>query len=100
MHSIKSCDHFSSPYGWQPMLAGYNLRLTLIQISTWYGFSSQEQTCNNAMQVARRVSYEALGETKENIQKHLTEHPFMDGIVAGDEARLRQIITNLARCVS
>lgn len=46
--------------------------------------------------VARRVSYEALGETKESIQKHLTEHPSMDGIVAGDEARLRQIITNLA----
>ena len=33
----------------------------------------------------------------EAIEKHIKEKPDMDGVVMGDETRLRQIITNLAR---
>ncbi|TCD67927.1 hypothetical protein EIP91_011791 [Steccherinum ochraceum] len=46
--------------------------------------------------VARHSFYEATGESKEKIAKRLLENPDEDGIVVGDETRLRQIITNLA----
>lgn len=47
-------------------------------------------------QVARRATYEAMGEGADAIASHITEHPSVDGVVIGDESRLRQIITNLA----
>lgn len=47
--------------------------------------------------IARRAAYEALGESGDAITRHIEEHPNVDGIVVGDESRLRQIITNLAR---
>ncbi|KAH6915774.1 hypothetical protein BKA70DRAFT_469829 [Coprinopsis sp. MPI-PUGE-AT-0042] len=46
--------------------------------------------------VARGLAYEALGETSDAIRQHLKTSPDMEGIVVGDEARLRQIVTNLA----
>ncbi|RPD73184.1 hypothetical protein L226DRAFT_466050 [Lentinus tigrinus ALCF2SS1-7] len=46
--------------------------------------------------VARRALYEAMGEPEDAIKRRLKEHPGEDGIVVGDETRLRQIITNLA----
>lgn len=49
------------------------------------------------IKVARRAAYEATGESTAAIAKHIKEHPDVDGIVVGDETRLRQIITNLAR---
>lgn len=52
-----------------------------------------------SQQIARRAAYEALGETTERIDKHIAEYPDVEGIVLGDESRLRQIITNLARSV-
>lgn len=48
-------------------------------------------------EVARRTLYEALGESRDAITKRLGDDPDEDGIVVGDETRLRQIITNLAR---
>ncbi|KAK0239193.1 hypothetical protein EDD85DRAFT_1022584 [Armillaria nabsnona] len=48
---------------------------------------------------ARRAEYKALGETDENIELLLRDNPSGEstmGLVAGDENRLRQIITNLA----
>lgn len=54
------------------------------------------------MQVARRAAYEALGEDRETIDKHMKEQPSGEshfGIVVGDETRLRQIVTNLARWI-
>ncbi|KDQ61452.1 hypothetical protein JAAARDRAFT_510766 [Jaapia argillacea MUCL 33604] len=45
---------------------------------------------------ARRAYYEALGESPSAIEKRLIKSPDEDGIVVGDETRLRQIITNLA----
>ncbi|KAI0352098.1 hypothetical protein OH77DRAFT_816660 [Trametes cingulata] len=50
----------------------------------------------NIDQVARHALYEAMGEPEEAIMKRLIENPDEDGIVVGDETRLRQIITNLA----
>ncbi|KAJ3483065.1 hypothetical protein NLI96_g6565 [Meripilus lineatus] len=46
--------------------------------------------------VARIALHESLGESEEEIEKRLGEHPEESGIVVGDETRLRQIITNLA----
>ncbi|KAH8077880.1 hypothetical protein BXZ70DRAFT_1002843 [Cristinia sonorae] len=46
--------------------------------------------------IARRALYEAAGENKETIARRLAEITEEDGIVVGDETRLRQIITNLA----
>jgi osomolarity two-component system sensor histidine kinase SLN1 len=40
-----------------------------------------------------------MGENSEAIRRHIKENPDVDGIVLGDEVRLRQIITNLARSV-
>ena len=46
--------------------------------------------------VARRALYEAMGGlTEDEIDKRMALDE--DGIVVGDETRLRQIITNLAR---
>ncbi|KAI0642307.1 hypothetical protein C8Q79DRAFT_1003202 [Trametes meyenii] len=50
----------------------------------------------NIDEVARHALYEAMGEPEEAIMRRLVEHPDEDGIVVGDETRLRQIITNLA----
>ncbi|KAI0664325.1 hypothetical protein C8Q70DRAFT_905421 [Cubamyces menziesii] len=50
----------------------------------------------NIDQVARQALYEAMGESEDAIQRRLIENPDEDGIVVGDETRLRQIITNLA----
>ena len=37
-----------------------------------------------------------MGEPEDAIKRRLKDHPDEDGIVVGDETRLRQIITNLA----
>ncbi|KAI0773246.1 hypothetical protein BD413DRAFT_473180 [Trametes elegans] len=50
----------------------------------------------NIDEVARHALYEAMGESEADIQRRLRENPDEDGIVVGDETRLRQIITNLA----
>jgi osomolarity two-component system, sensor histidine kinase SLN1 len=46
---------------------------------------------------ARRALYEAMGLSEDEIARRLALDE--DGVVVGDETRLRQIITNLARCV-
>jgi osomolarity two-component system, sensor histidine kinase SLN1 len=38
-----------------------------------------------------------MGENPTDIAKHMEENPDIEGIVVGDETRLRQIVTNLAR---
>lgn len=47
--------------------------------------------------MARRAWYRALDESPEWIEQRLREYPNEEGIVVGDEMRLRQIITNLTR---
>lgn len=49
--------------------------------------------------IARMALLESQGDSSDVIARQLSEHPDEDGIVVGDETRLRQIITNLARCV-
>ena len=51
----------------------------------------------NIDKVSRKALYEAQGDSADVILKQLSENPGEDGIVIGDETRLRQIITNLAR---
>ncbi len=53
----------------------------------------------NIDDVARYALYEARGESAESIARLMADGPEEDGYVVGDEMRLRQIITNLARCV-
>lgn len=50
--------------------------------------------------IARKALYEARGESAEAVARQLSKNPDEEGVVVGDETRLRQIITNLARCVS
>jgi len=49
------------------------------------------------VKVARQAAYEAMGEDAAEIAKHMEGYPDVEGIVVGDETRLRQIVTNLAR---
>lgn len=51
----------------------------------------------NIDKISRKALSEAQGESADVILKQLCENPDQDGIVIGDETRLRQIITNLAR---
>lgn len=53
----------------------------------------------NIDRVARRALSEARGESQDAIARYMVENAEEDGIVVGDETRLRQIITNLARWV-
>ncbi|GJE93893.1 hybrid sensor histidine kinase/response regulator [Phanerochaete sordida] len=46
--------------------------------------------------IARRLLYEAQGMSELEALKKVAENPDEDGIVVGDETRLRQIVTNLA----
>lgn len=55
-----------------------------------------------AAQVARRAAYQYQGHSEEEIQQRLKDSDKLSGesawgMVVGDEIRLRQIITNLAR---
>lgn len=54
---------------------------------------------DNIDAVARAALYEAQGHTDDTLARLLIEHAEEDGVVVGDETRLRQIITNLARFV-
>ncbi|KAF8579926.1 hypothetical protein K439DRAFT_1522413 [Ramaria rubella] len=47
-------------------------------------------------EVARTAWYQAQGETLGWIEENLIQDPCEEGIVVGDEMRLRQIVTNLA----
>jgi osomolarity two-component system sensor histidine kinase SLN1 len=38
-----------------------------------------------------------MSEDSADIARHMEETPDVEGIVVGDETRLRQIVTNLAR---
>lgn len=47
-------------------------------------------------QAARRASFHALEKPSSWIDQELSEHPDEEGLVVGDEMRLRQILNNLA----
>lgn len=49
--------------------------------------------------IAREALYENRGDDANAIARQIVDNPEEDGVVVGDETRLRQIITNLARYV-
>lgn len=63
------------------------------------GLSFVTDLDKNIDRVARRALYEAMGYKEADVVRKLGENPEEDGIVVGDETRLNQIITNLARYV-
>jgi hypothetical protein len=50
--------------------------------------------------MARWAACEAQGENRSAVKKLMKDSLNAEGVVVGDETRLRQIITNLARSVS
>jgi len=77
-----------------------NLILTSTSYVLYYVQPLASANIGSIPQVARRAAYESTGENDEAIRRHIQEHPDVDGVVTGDETRLRQIITNLARWVT
>ncbi|KAG6816144.1 hypothetical protein H0H87_008321 [Tephrocybe sp. NHM501043] len=84
-----------SPYGFHPVMRSLFKPLSLEADAQ--GLIFETELDPKIDQIARVASYKALGEDAATIRKHMSDHPDVDGIVIGDEARLRQIITNLAR---
>ncbi|KAG6879944.1 hypothetical protein C0992_009302 [Termitomyces sp. T32_za158] len=82
------------PYGFHHVMRSLFIPLRLTTNAR--GLEFETELDPKIDQVARRAAYEAMGENEEAICKHMTEHPGVDGIVIGDESRLRQIVTNLA----
>ena len=54
----------------------------------------------HVFKIARWAACEAQGEDHSAVKKLMKDNPNAEGVVVGDEIRLRQIITNLARSVS
>lgn len=76
------------------------LNSTLTSTSYAFDYVQPPASANiSFIQVARRAAYKSTGENDEAIRRHIQENPDVDGVVTGDETRLRQIITNLARWV-
>jgi osomolarity two-component system sensor histidine kinase SLN1 len=76
----------------------YNLDRNIDQVS-WGLYITYVHELSDAIivKVARRAAYEAMGENSADIVTHMEKTPEVEGIVVGDEIRLRQIVTNLAR---
>lgn len=98
---IRSCARFSCRYDSLQMHVASSSKLnsTLISILYVLNYVQPPASANSGSisQVARRAAYKSTGESDEAILRHIQEHPDVDGVVTGDETRLRQIITNLAR---
>jgi len=101
---IRSCARFSCRYDWRQMHAASSSKLNSTLTSTSYALNyvhpPPSADIGSIPQVARRAAYQSTGENDEAIRRHIQEHPDVDGVVTGDETRLRQIITNLARWVT
>ncbi|KAF8806887.1 hypothetical protein BYT27DRAFT_7140360 [Phlegmacium glaucopus] len=84
----------SRPYAFHQVMRSLFIPLRLATDAR--GLEFETDLDPNIDRIARQVAYEAIGESMESIEKHIGEHPDVDGVVTGDETRLRQIITNLA----
>ncbi|EAU90389.2 hypothetical protein CC1G_00773 [Coprinopsis cinerea okayama7 len=84
----------SRPYAFHQVMRSLFIPLQLATNAR--GLEFETDLDPNIDRLARALAYEAMGETPEHIRAHIEGHPDVDGIVVGDEARLRQIITNLA----
>ena len=63
------------------------------------GLSFVTDLDRNIDEMAKKALYEAMGYSEEAVTKKILVDSEEDGVVVGDETRLRQIITNLARYV-
>ncbi|PPQ93876.1 hypothetical protein CVT25_013585 [Psilocybe cyanescens] len=84
----------SRPYGFHQVMRSLFVPLRLATDAR--GLKFETELDPNIDKVARKAAYMAMGESNEAIRKHIGENPNVDGVVTGDETRLRQIITNLA----
>ncbi|KAH9479237.1 putative histidine kinase 1 [Psilocybe cubensis] len=84
----------SRPYGFHQVMRSLFVPLRLATDAR--GLKFETELDPNIDLVARKAAYKAMGESNEAIRKHIEETPNVDGVVTGDETRLRQIITNLA----
>ncbi|KAJ4474814.1 hypothetical protein J3R30DRAFT_3295227 [Lentinula aciculospora] len=84
----------SKPYAFHQTIR--SLFIPLQMATAQKGLTLHTELDPNIDKVARRAAYRAMGEREDVIQRHLKQHPDVDGVVIGDEARFRQIITNFA----
>ncbi|KAE9396812.1 hypothetical protein BT96DRAFT_977262 [Gymnopus androsaceus JB14] len=84
----------SKPYAFHQTLRSLFIPLQLATAQK--GLTLETELDTNIDRVARCAAYRAMGEKEDVIQRHLAEYPDVDGVVIGDEARFRQIITNFA----
>ncbi|KAJ3795927.1 hypothetical protein GGU11DRAFT_686862 [Lentinula aff. detonsa] len=84
----------SKPYAFHQTIR--SLFIPLQMATAQKGLTLHTQLDPDIDKVARRAAYRAMGEREDVIERHLKEHPDVDGVVIGDEARFRQIITNFA----
>ncbi|KAJ3920026.1 hypothetical protein F5877DRAFT_38979 [Lentinula edodes] len=84
----------SKPYAFHQTIRA--LFIPLQMATAQKGLTLHTELDPNIDKVARRTAYRAMGEHEDIIERHLNEHPDVDGVVIGDEARFRQIITNFA----
>ncbi|KAF8075156.1 hypothetical protein FPV67DRAFT_1476207 [Lyophyllum atratum] len=82
------------PYGFHQVMRSLFIPLRLTTNAR--GLELETDLDPRIDQVARRAAYEAMGESQQAINQHMFDHPDVEGVVIGDESRLRQIITNLA----
>lgn len=82
------------PYGFHQVMRSLFIPLRLTTNAR--GLDLEIELDPRIDQVARRAAYEAMGQSNEVITQHMLDHPHVEGVVIGDESRLRQIITNLA----
>ena len=85
----------AKPYPFHQVMRSLFLPLQLATEAR--GLSFETDLDANIDDVARRALFEALGMCEDGINQKLAESHGEDGIVIGDETRLRQIVTNLAR---
>ncbi len=85
----------AKPYAFHQIMKSLFVPLRLATDARGLEFSIELD--ENIDEVARRALYQARGYSEEEIEKALVQPSEEDAVVVGDETRLRQIVTNLAR---
>lgn len=85
----------AKPYAFHQIMKSLFVPLRLATDARGLQFSIELD--ENIDEVARRALYQARGYSEEEIERALAQPLEEDAVVVGDETRLRQIVTNLAR---